>query len=56
MIRYPRIKFLRDTEGKLTNKVLVLVELDEKNETLEWYSPNEIKKTFKEQKEEEAKK
>lgn len=52
-IKYPRIKFWRDDNGKLINKVQVLVELDEKDETLDLYSPKEIKQIFKEQKREE---
>lgn len=52
-MKYPRIKFMRDSEGKLTSSVQVLVELDEKNETLDWYSLKEIKTILTNQKREE---
>ena len=52
-IKYPRIKFMRDSNGKLTSSVQVLVELDEKNETLDWYSLKQIKTILTNQKREE---
>lgn len=55
MIKYPRVRFLRNSNGKLTKHVLVVVELNEKEETTDWFSLGELKTIFENQREEERK-
>ena len=47
--KYPRIK----TYNHNYKSVLISIELDEKNETLDWYDIDDIKQILKEQKEED---
>ena len=53
MIIYPRIKFMRNANGKIMDTVSVVVEDTENEEITAWYSLKELRQIFKDQKEEE---
>lgn len=48
-MKYPRVKI----HNHSYKSVLVCIELDEINETLDWYNIDDIKRILKEQKEED---
>lgn len=52
-MKYPCVKFMRDSGGKLTPEVLVVVKLNEENETTNWYSITELERLYYQEQERE---